>query len=123
MSFAGILRRIQDWREARRSLRELQELQTGEDRVVLDDPDKNPVDLANASLRIGERERAIQHWRDAFARFPDHVFRSVAALRLAVDLGLYDEVDMLVRAEARKGARRRRLVRAEAEMMAIRGRH
>ncbi len=121
MWFAEVLHRIRDWREARRSLRELHRLQTTEDRTVLDDPDKNPVDLAHTLLRVGERERAIQSWKDAFARFPNHVFRSHEALRLAVDLGLYDEADMLVRRGKQRRPSEAPYFEAEAELAAIRG--
>jgi len=121
MWFARGLHRIQDWWDARRSLRELRQLQTTEDRAVLDDPNKNPVDLAQSLLRVGERERATECWKDAFARFPNHVFRSHEALRLAVDLGLYEEADMLIRRGTKRRPSEAPYFEAEAELMAIRG--
>jgi tetratricopeptide (TPR) repeat protein len=94
---------FREHRETRQALRELRAMRNIETRDILLDPNTNPIDQAGLCLRAGDIPSAIRHWKDGFARFPDHVERSHEALRLAVSLRLLDEAEML----ARRGQARR----------------
>jgi tetratricopeptide (TPR) repeat protein len=56
------------------------------------------IDLASRAFKQGDREQAVKIWRQIRARFPGLSAISEAALRLALDLGYYDEAEAMLRA-------------------------
>jgi tetratricopeptide (TPR) repeat protein len=115
------LDRIMDWWETRRALRDARAAAKAEVTAVLEDPEKNPLELAEVSLRLGDRDQALRHWRDAFNRFPDHVGRSHRALWTALNLGLLDEAESLALRSAKRKPWDPVYAEQAAEAMHLRG--
>ena len=56
------------------------------------------IDLARRAFKQGDREQAVEIWRQMRARFPGLSAISEAGLSLALDLGYYDEAEAMMRA-------------------------
>src|SRR5262249_21570502 len=59
------------------------------------------VDLAQRALKQGHREQAEEIWRQIRARFPGLSAISEGGLSLALDLGYYDEAEVMLQAGLR----------------------
>jgi tetratricopeptide (TPR) repeat protein len=82
------------WRERRRALRELGELEQQEE-WTLERDDNNSVNRAKASLAAGDREKALYYWNEAKTRYPRVAKRLAASVDVVLGLRLYDEAEEL----------------------------
>ena len=83
------------WFDRRRALRELRsaEFQHG---VDFGNIFTNKIDIARQTFDAGDRARALEIWRGLNAEFPDLSATSDKSLRLALDLGCFDEAEALI---------------------------
>ena len=92
------------WKQRRRALRDLDNIQRLEQSILgLDEA--NPVNRAKVALESGDTGAALQFWREAVARYPNFAKGSRDALTILLGLRLFDEAEALMR-EGQKRAPR-----------------
>jgi tetratricopeptide (TPR) repeat protein len=100
-SLAGGLRA---WRERRRTLHELANLQRLDESLLRLD-DGNLVSRAKAALDGGDSAAALHYWREALERYPTFAKRSPDALEIELGLKRFDEAEALMLEGRRRAPR------------------
>jgi tetratricopeptide (TPR) repeat protein len=90
-----VLRALQTWKERRRALREIKDLQQVEEfGLALDD--SNLVNRSKMALAAGAPVEALQFWQEALTRYPKFAMASRDSLGILLGLRRFDEAESLM---------------------------
>lgn len=92
---------LRTWLDHRRFLREERSAEY-QDNYGLSRFFHDQIGLAQTTFKLGNREAAVDIWRQMFVRFPYLSAASRDGIDLALNIGLYDEVEALLKEMRRR---------------------
>jgi tetratricopeptide (TPR) repeat protein len=108
-----VFRALSTWFDRRRAFRELR---SAEYHHGLDFGNifSNKIDIARQTFNAGDSARALEIWRELNAQFPEMSATSETGLKLALNLGCFDEAEALM-----QQGRRRHPARAQFFLLGL----